>query len=74
MYIGRESTKDIALPLDNSVSRNHSRIAIENGAYVLYDDGSTNGTHVNNAKITRQQLAPSDTVQIGSTKFRFEGG
>lgn len=73
MYIGRESTKDIALPLDNSVSRNHSRIAIENGACVLYDDGSTNGTHVNNAKITRQQLAPSDTVQIGSTKFRFEG-
>jgi len=72
MHIGRESNKDIALPLDNSVSRNHARIAIEGDACVLYDEGSTNGTHVNNAKITRQQLAPSDTVQIGSTKFRFE--
>jgi pSer/pThr/pTyr-binding forkhead associated (FHA) protein len=73
MHIGRESTKDIALPLDNAVSRNHARIAIEGDAYVLYDDGSTNGTHVNNAKITRQQLAQGDTVQVGSTKFRFEG-
>jgi len=73
MFIGRESTKDIALPLDNSVSRNHARIAIENGACVIYDDGSTNGTHVNNARISRHELSPSDTVQIGSTKFRFEG-
>ena len=72
VFIGRESTKDIALSLDNCVSRNHAHIAIENGAYVLYDDGSTNGTHVNNARISRHQLAPSDTVQIGSTKFRFE--
>ena len=71
-FIGRESTKDIPLPLDNAVSRNHARIAIEAGACVLYDDGSTNGTHVNNAKITRHQLSPSDVVQIGSTKFRFE--
>jgi len=73
MLIGRDSTKDIALPLDNSVSRNHAHIAIEHGACVLYDDGSTNGTHVNNTRITRHQLVPADTVQIGSTKFRFEG-
>lgn len=73
MHIGRESTKDIALPLDNSVSRNHARIAIEGDACVLYDEGSTNGTYVNNAKIPRHELAPGDTVQVGSTKFRFEG-
>lgn len=71
--IGRESTRDIALSLDNSVSRDHAHIAIEDGAYVLYDDGSTNGTHVNNARITQHQLVQGDIVQIGSTKFRFEG-
>ncbi len=71
-HIGRESTKDIALPLDNSVSRNHAHIAKEGDAYIIYDDGSINGTHVNNARITRHQLAPNDTVQIGSTKFRVE--
>ena len=72
MQIGRDATKDIALSLDNSVSRNHAHIALEAGACVLYDDGSTNGTYVNGQKITRHQLAPSDVVQIGSTKFRFE--
>lgn len=73
MQIGRESTKDIALPMDNAVSRNHARIAIENGACVLYDTASTNGTHVNGARITQQQLNTGDIVQIGSTKFRFDG-
>lgn len=72
MEIGRESTKDIALPLDNAVSRNHATIALQGGACVLYDTGSTNGTHVNGAKITQQQLSTGDLVQIGSTKFRFE--
>lgn len=72
MEIGRESTKDIALPMDNAVSRNHARIARENSVYVLYDTGSTNGTHVNGQKITQQQLNQGDMVQIGSTKFRFE--
>lgn len=70
--IGRESTKDVPLHMDNSVSRNHARIAEEVTCYVLYDTGSTNGTYVNGTKITRHQLTPGDVVQIGSTKFRFD--
>ncbi|MDH7603025.1 MAG: FHA domain-containing protein [Armatimonadota bacterium] len=38
----------------------------------MYDEGSTNGTYVNNARVTRHELANGDLVQIGSTKFRFE--
>lgn len=70
--IGREASKDIALSMDNSVSRNHARIAIEGGACIIYDDGSTNGIFVNKARITRHQLQPKDVVQVGSTQFRFE--
>ena len=70
--IGREATKDIALPVDNTVSRNHARIAEEVAAYVIYDMGSTNGTFVNGAKIQRQELSAGDVIQVGSTKFRFE--
>jgi len=70
--IGREAGRDIALPMDNSVSRSHARIACEAGSYVIYDTGSTNGTFVNGAKIIRQPLNQADVVQIGSTKFRFE--
>lgn len=72
MEIGRDATKDIALPLDNAVSRNHATILPQGGICILQDTGSTNGTHVNGARITQQQLNVGDIVQIGSTKFRFE--
>ncbi len=70
--IGREATKDVALPMDNTVSRNHARIAHEVTNYVLYDAGSTNGTYANGAKIQRHDLNNGDVIQIGSSKFRFE--
>ncbi|MHB9035231.1 MAG: FHA domain-containing protein [Armatimonadota bacterium] len=70
--IGRDATKPIGLPNDNTVSRNHARIAQEVTCYVLYDAGSTNGTFVNGNRIQRQELASGDLVQIGNTKFRFE--
>ncbi len=71
--IGREATKDIGLPMDNTVSRTHARIAQEVTSWVLYDEGSTNGTFVNNARVQRYELKNADVIQIGSTKFRFEG-
>ena len=71
-HIGRESTKDIALSMDNTVSRSHARIALEAGVYVLYDDGSTNGTFVNNARVSRHELTNADVIQVGSSKLRFE--
>lgn len=71
-HIGREATKDIGLPTDNTVSRSHALIALEAGCYVVRDLGSTNGTYVNGARITTHELKPGDVVQVGSTKFRFE--
>jgi pSer/pThr/pTyr-binding forkhead associated (FHA) protein/CDP-diglyceride synthetase len=71
--IGRQSDRKIALSGDNTVSREHARIANEGGRFVIYDMGSSNGTFVNNNRITQQPLSPGDLVQIGSTKFRYEG-
>lgn len=70
--IGRQSDQNISLSGDNTVSRRHSRVACENGQFVLYDQGSANGTHVNNNQITRHVLTLGDLIQIGSTKFRYE--
>lgn len=58
--------------MDNTVSRDHARIVVESGIYVLYDDGSTNGSFVNGTRITRRELANADVVQVGSSKFRVE--
>lgn len=70
--LGREPGKDISLTLDNTVSRAHAHIADEGGHHVVYDDGSSNGTFVNNVRVTVQPLAPGDVVQFGASRFRYE--
>jgi len=70
--IGREASRNIALTLDNTVSRSHARVVLEGGQFVIYDEGSSNGTFVNNVRVERQPLRAGDVVQIGSTRFRFE--
>lgn len=70
--IGRQSDRIISLSTDNTVSRMHAKVVNEGGQFVVYDEGSANGTYVNNAKITRHVLSAGDLIQVGSTKFRFE--
>ena len=73
MVIGRESDCQIVLALDVTISRKHAMLLIENGVYILQDNGSSNGTYVNGQRLfTSIPLVPDDTVQFGSSKFRFE--
>ena len=71
--IGRADA-DILLDKDNQVSRSHAAISIDNdGMATLRDTGSTNGTFLNNQKVTESSLAPGDVIRIGTTQFRVEG-
>ncbi|MHB1457554.1 MAG: FHA domain-containing protein [Armatimonadota bacterium] len=72
VIIGRDESNTIALPLDSAVSRRHSRIENVGGAYTIYDEGSSNGTFVNGAKITERSLHSGDEIQVGSTRLRFD--
>jgi pSer/pThr/pTyr-binding forkhead associated (FHA) protein len=58
--------------MDSTVSRNHASIRNENGVFTVNDEGSSNGTEVNGTRITSQPLSPGDTLQFGSSAFRFE--
>jgi pSer/pThr/pTyr-binding forkhead associated (FHA) protein len=70
--IGREPMREVALTADGTVSRRHASLAPEAGGFTLRDEGSANGTFVNNQRIQQQQLRPGDEVRIGASLFRFE--
>jgi len=58
---------------DSSVSRPHSRIHKVDEAWVVYDLGSSNGTLVNNVRVTEKGkiLVDGDVITIGSTMLQF---
>jgi pSer/pThr/pTyr-binding forkhead associated (FHA) protein len=70
--IGREPSREVALTSDGTVSRRHASIAPEAGAFVLRDEGSANGTFVNNQRVQQQVLRSGDEIRIGASLFRFE--
>lgn len=70
--VGREAGNAVALVNDGTASRRHATITATNGDYFIRDEGSSNGTFVNGARITEQKLTPGDEIQIGGSKFRFE--
>ncbi|MCO5184777.1 MAG: FHA domain-containing protein [Anaerolineae bacterium] len=62
--IGRGSDCNLILP-ERQVSRHHVRIRHEQGAYVLYDLGSKNGTHLNGSIISEPTvLRDGDEIQV----------
>jgi hypothetical protein len=68
--IGRSRLNEIR-PDDPSISAQHCRIIPENGEYVVYDLGSTNGTVVNNINVNMAVLEEGDTIRIGSITLLF---
>jgi len=72
ILIGRGAEAQLSLD-DDYVSTRHARVVSgENGVY-LEDLGSTNGSYVNNQRVTAPTtITLSDTVRIGRTIMRLE--
>jgi pSer/pThr/pTyr-binding forkhead associated (FHA) protein len=69
--IGRKKANDIVI--DNlAVSGHHARIESVSSTFVLKDLDSTNGTFVNNAKITLHNLRHNDVITIGKHELIFD--
>jgi hypothetical protein len=69
--MGRDPGNDIMVD-DKKSSREHAKLKLEDGKFVLYDLASSNGTYVNGAKIQNQSLMDGDEVSIGDTVLVFK--
>ena len=69
MTIGRQG--DIKLHHE-SVSRQHAKLELREGEWVLTDLESRNGTFVNRASVQRHVLTPGDIIRFGRVTLRFE--
>ena len=71
--IGREKGNDIAVE-DHEASRRHAEIRKHNDTFVLTDLDSSNGTFLNNGRISKAELKSGDRIQIGRTLFLYSQG
>ena len=71
--VGRAPDSGIQLDGDDFASAQHARLGTgPEGAWVE-DLGSTNGTFVNDARVTTKRfLQPGDVIRVGQTELRLE--
>jgi pSer/pThr/pTyr-binding forkhead associated (FHA) protein len=66
--VGRREDCDFRIPL-GEISRKHCRIIKDDSTLKVEDLGSSNGTFHNGERVQTCELAPGDTLQVGSVAF-----
>jgi len=68
--IGRAADNTITLP-DPMTSRNHARLVIADGKWVVEDLGSANGIIFGGQRVERVALSSGDIFEVGGVSFRY---
>ena len=68
MVLGRLPACDLTVD-DASVSRKHARVEREGDAFVVVDQGSSNGVFQNGRRVERAELRAGDLLTLGSVAF-----
>jgi pSer/pThr/pTyr-binding forkhead associated (FHA) protein len=68
--IGRGTNAQVRVK-DPEVSREHAVIQYHEGAFILKDLDSTNGTHMKGTSIRQRKLRHGDKFRIGDTILQF---
>jgi pSer/pThr/pTyr-binding forkhead associated (FHA) protein len=71
--VGRGDDVDIRID-DQKMSRLHFSIEDRNGSYFIEDQKSSNGTWVNDQRITSAELNSDDRILAGNSVFVFQSG
>jgi pSer/pThr/pTyr-binding forkhead associated (FHA) protein len=69
--IGRGEDCDLRIPL-LSVSRHHCQLTQEQDELLCRDLGSSNGTYVNNQRVTESKLSAGDRLAVGPVIFTLQ--
>lgn len=69
--VGRSKTNNIVIESD-SVSMVHARLLQKEGEWWVLNLLSTNGTYVNNRKVTDSRLHHGDRIHFGDAEFVFQ--
>ena len=70
LTFGRGEQADCRIT-DDRISRQHFAVAPKDKGYIIQDLQSTNGTYVNNVRVTESALKPDDKVRVGQTVLVF---
>jgi diguanylate cyclase (GGDEF)-like protein len=75
LTIGRSRDNDLVMPSD-SMSRRHARIEYRDGDVYVVDEGSTNGTFVNEdpIRVRERRIQGGDQLKMGDTILKFLSG
>ena len=68
--IGKDADNSISIP-ETTISARHAAIRTVNGAFVVEDLGSTNGTFINGQRIERRPVTHGDTFKFGKCEGEF---
>lgn len=71
--IGRSEDNAVVIQAD-TVSRSHARVLERGRSWVLVDNGSANGTFLNDKPVDEETLRPNDLFKIGPCIFKFIAG
>ncbi len=70
--IGRLSTSDFGIAADQHMSRTHLIVEGSEAGFRVRDAGSSNGTYVNDSRITILELCAGDRIRAGTTTFQVD--
>jgi FHA domain len=71
LLIGRHPSCDVVMT-DDTVSRRHARLTFRDGAWIVRDLDSTNGTRVNGKHVGRCRLQLGDQLALGNQLLRID--
>lgn len=71
LVIGRRPEADIRIPV-GEVSRDHCEIKVQGDKVLVRDLDSSNGTYVNDERVSEATLKPGDHMRIGPVEFTVQ--